>query len=224
MKRKIKSLIQIAVVLMAILLVAGYSIDSFVVDFTKGNIKTVDYLESVDKEYDCIIVLGCGVKSDGTPSDMLYDRLKTGIDLYNKGLAPKIVMSGDHGSHQYDEVNVMKEYAKKSGVPSENIFMDHAGFSTYESIYRLKEIFGVENAIIVTQSFHLPRALYIAGSFDISASGVSADLRNYRGIKYVELREMLARNKDFISCLIKPKPTFLGDAIPISGNGDVTND
>ena len=133
-------------------------------------------------------------------------------------------MSGDHGREEYDEVNIMKEFAIEKGVPSENIFMDHAGFSTYESIYRAKEIFEADKIVIVTQKYHLYRALHIANSLGIEAYGVGADPRQYVGAMYRELREILARNKDFVKCLFKPEPTYLGETIPVSGNGNATND
>lgn len=173
---------------------------------------------------DCIIVLGCQVRSDGTPSHMLSDRLDRGIELYKQGVAPKIIMSGDHGQTDYDEVNTMKQYAIDAGVPSEDIFMDHAGFSTYETICRAKEVFGVKSAVIVTQEYHLYRTLYIAQQFDIDAIGVNADYRTYSGQLKRDIREVLARCKDFATCIYKPNPTYLGETIPVFGNGDVTND
>lgn len=176
------------------------------------------------QQMDCIIVLGCQVRNDGTPSHMLSDRLDRAIELYKLGAAPKIIMSGDHGQTDYDEVNTMKQYAIDAGVPSEDIFMDHAGFSTYETIYRAKEIFGVKKAIVVTQKYHLYRALYIAEKFDLDAYGVSADYRSYTGQTKREVREILARCKDCITTVLKPKPTYLGETIPVSGNGDITND
>ena len=175
-------------------------------------------------DIDCIIVLGCGVRDDDTPSAMLADRLKVGISLYQKGFSPKLLMSGDHGRVDYDEVNVMKQYAIDRGVPSEDIVMDHAGFSTYESVYRAKEIFKADKIIIISQEYHLYRAVYIAQSFGLEAYGVSADLQTYSGQSFREVREVLARSKDFLTSIFKPKPTFLGDTIPVSGNGDVTND
>lgn len=195
-------------------------INFYVIYSTKKQIKT-DYSEL--KNIDCVLVLGAGVWGDN-PSPMLEDRLLKGIELYNKGIAPKIIMSGDHGQDDYDEVNIMKEYAIKKGVPSEDIFMDHAGFSTYESIYRAKEIFGVKNLIIVTQEYHLYRALYIANRLGLNAYGVNSDPREYGGQLYREVREILARNKDFVKCMFKPEPTYLGDFIPINGNGNLTND
>ena len=175
-------------------------------------------------DVDCILVLGCGVRDDGTPSDMLRDRLDRGIELYKLGASDKLLMSGDHGQVEYDEVNVMKQYAIDDGIASSDIFMDHAGFSTYESMYRAKEIFGADKILIVTQEYHLYRALYVAGQLGIDAYGVSSDYHVYSGQFLRDGREILARNKDFLMSIIRPVPTYLGEAIPISGNGDLTND
>lgn len=175
-------------------------------------------------DVDCIIVLGCKVKDNGDPSDMLADRLKRGIDLYKQGAAPKIIMSGDHGTVEYDEVNTMKRIAIDAGIPSSDVFMDHAGFSTYESIYRAKEIFEADKIIIVTQEYHLYRALYIAEKLGIEAYGVNSDYNTYWGQIKRDIREILARCKDFVSMIFMPEPTYLGEKIPISGNGDLTND
>ena len=155
---------------------------------------------------------------------MLKDRLDQGIALYQAGAAPKLLMSGDHGRVHYDEVNKMKEYAMGQGVPSEDVFMDHAGFSTYESMYRARDIFQVEKMIVVTQEYHLYRAVYNAGHMGIEAIGVPSKKVRYGGQKMRDLREVLARNKDIAACLLKPKPTYLGEAIPVSGDGNVTND
>ena len=176
------------------------------------------------EDADCILIFGCGLRADGTPSDMLRDRLITGINAYNEGLANKIIVSGDHGRKDYDEVNVMKSFAVEHGVKSEDIFMDHAGFSTYESLYRAKEIFKAERVICVTQKYHLYRALYVAKRLGIEAVGISADIHTYRGQYVRDARELLARTKDFFTSVIKPKPKYLGEAIPVSGSGDITND
>lgn len=173
---------------------------------------------------DCIVVLGCQVRSDGTPSHMLEDRLKRGVALYELGTAPKILMSGDHGTTGYDEVNTMKGYAVAAGVPSENVFMDHAGFSTYETIYRAKEIFGAKKIVVVTQQYHLYRAMYIAKAMDLEVYGVAADYRQYSGQFARDVREVLARIKDFGMTLFWPEPTYLGETIPISGSGELTHD
>lgn len=173
---------------------------------------------------DCVMVLGCGVRPDGSPSGMLKDRLDQGISLYKDGVTDRLLMSGDHGRVNYDEVNLMKQYAIDEGVPSEDIFMDHAGFSTYESMYRARDIFQVKKIVIVTQQYHMYRALYLAQAMGMEAYGVTSDPRRYGGQKMRDLRELLARPKDMIYAIVKPKPTYLGDAIPVSGDGNVTND
>lgn len=175
-------------------------------------------------DVDCILVLGCLVRSDGSLSSMLRDRLVRGVELYELGAAPKLLMSGDHGRKDYDEVNTMKSYAIGEGIPSSDVFMDHAGFSTYESMYRAKEVFAADKIIIVSQKYHLYRALYIADKLGLEAYGVAADGDNYGGQTYREIREILARVKDAVYTVFKPKPTYLGDVIPVSGNGDLTND
>lgn len=176
------------------------------------------------KDVDCILVLGCQVKEDGTPSHMLRDRLTRGIEVYYRGAAPKLLMSGDHGREDYNEVGTMKQIAMEAGIESSDIFMDHAGFSTYESIYRAKEIFGVRKMIIITQEYHLYRALYIAEKLGVEAYGIASDYNTYAGQSMREVREILARCKDFVTAALRLEPTYLGEQIPISGNGDVTND
>lgn len=187
---------------------------------SKGRMRSVE--ESNDgNTYECIIVLGCGVWGDD-PTPLLSDRLDAAVELYKEGAAPKILMSGDHGRDGYDEVNVMRQYAIDRGVPSEDIFMDHAGFSTYETMYRAKEIFGVDSAVVVTQEYHLFRALYDAKHMGIEAVGTEATGHEFAAMPKWEFRETLARPKDIIWCIVKPEPTYLGEKIDISGNGEVT--
>ena len=216
-----KVIIIVAIIILVLgLIVLG--INFYVKASTKNQIiENRDYSNLTD--IDCIIILGAGIWGD-SPSPMLQDRLLQGIELYKNNVSSKIIMSGDHGKKEYDEVNIMKDFAIEKGIPSENIFMDHAGFSTYESIYRAKEIFEAKKVVMITQKYHLYRALYIAEQLGIEAYGVGADLRKYVGATYREIREILARNKDFIKCLFKPEPTYLGETIPVSGNGDTTND
>ena len=226
MKKPIKILL-IAVCCVLILAILGSSAVLIANAFVKGS--TAPGILSPEEaaeleDVDCIIVLGCLVKADGTPSDMLADRISVGVSLYQNGTSPKLLMSGDHGQKEYDEVNTMKSCAIEAGVPSEDIFMDHAGFSTYESIYRAKEIFGADKIVIVTQEYHLHRALYVADALGIEAYGVSADLRSYAGQTKRDVREVLARIKDMAYALFKPLPTYLGDPISLDGSGDVTND
>lgn len=205
----------------AILAVTG--INLYMRQSVANNIITVD--EAADKDADCIIVLGAGVRADGKPSWMLEDRIIIGEQLYKAGASKKLLMSGDHGRAEYDEVNTMKDYAISDGVPSSDIFMDHAGFETYDSLYRAKEIFGVKKVVIVTQGYHMYRALYIAKSLGIEAYGVTSDLRDYSKKQYYRVaREWLARVKSFGKCALKSESKYLGETIDIAGNGDVTND
>ena len=206
--------------IIVILIVLG--INLYVKQSTKNQIIVNEEYSNLE-DIDCILVLGAGIWED-RPSHMLEDRLLQGIELYKNGIAPKIIMSGDHGRVEYDEVNVMKDFAIEKGIPSEDIFMDHAGFSSYDSIYRAKEIFEAKKVVIVTQKYHLYRALYIANSLGLEAYGVGADPRQYVGATYRELREIMARNKDFVKCIFKPEPTYLGETILVSGSGDITND
>lgn len=221
-KRVFRALIisVLSITLVCVLAITG--INLYVKGVASKNIITVKQATKLS-DVDCIIVLGCQVKPDGTPSAMLRDRLDRAVELYKAGAAPKIIMSGDHGTEEYDEVHTMKNYAIDAGVPSEDIFIDHAGFSTYESIYRANEIFDADNIIVVTQEYHLYRALYIAQKFGLENHGVSSDYHTYAGQSARDAREVLARVKDFATCILKPEPTYLGDAIPVSGNGDVTN-
>lgn len=199
-----------------------FGVSSYMKNHTAERILSAE--EAADMDADCILILGCGVREDGTPSLMLGDRLETGIALYEAGAAEKLLMSGDHGRKEYDEVNTMKDFAMERGIPSEDIFMDHAGFSTYDSMYRARDVFCAEKVIIVTQAYHLPRALYVAEKLGLEAYGVATLDVNYHGQMYRELREMLARAKDFCSAWLQPAPKYLGEAIPVSGNGDLTND
>ncbi len=199
------------------------AINAYVVTSAKKQIISSTQASNLS-DVDCIIVLGCLVRPNGTPSDMLSDRLKRGVELYQNGSAPKIIMSGDHGQKEYNEVQTMKQYALDSGIVSEDIFMDHAGFCTYDSIYRAKEVFKAKKVIIVTQEYHLSRALLIARKLGLEAYGVASDYHTYRGQTYRDIREIIARNKDFLYTIIKPKPKYLGEAIPISGDGNLTQD
>ena len=217
MKKIIKYIAIAIIIIIAIILIINF--------YVKGTTKKqiISEAETNIENVDCILVLGAGIWGD-KPSPMLEDRLLQAISLYNNNVSSKIIMSGDHGTQGYDEVNIMKQFAIEKGVPSEDIFMDHAGFSSYESIYRAKEIFQAKKIIIVTQKYHLYRAIYIANQLGIEAYGVGSDPRQYVGATYREIREILARNKDFVKCIFKPEPTYLGDTIPVSGNGDLTND
>ncbi len=220
-KRIVKRIVWIGTCVAVLLLCFLLGINAYVKETVDDRILSLEEAAALEN-VDCILVLGCLVRSDGTPSDMLADRLTYGVALYEEGVSDRLLMSGDHGTEEYDEVNAMKRYAVESGVPSSSIFMDHAGFSTYESIYRAKEVFGVERIVIVTQEYHLYRALYLARALGVEAYGVVADARSYRNQWQRDIREILARNKDFWLGIWKPEPTYLGTSIDLSGDGELT--
>lgn len=223
MKKK-KLWIRLAVICLCLALLGGLAVAGIniymYIDGAQRLRTEADRFENAD----CIMVLGCQVKEDGRLSHMLEDRLKRGVALYKAGAAPKLLMSGDHGRTNYNEVQAMKQYAIDQGVPAEDIFMDHAGFSTYESVYRARDIFQVKRIIIVSQEYHLYRALYTAKALGLESWGVASDYRTYSGQIKRDIREVLARVKDFGLGIFQPEPTYLGDPIPITGSGDATND
>ena len=204
------------------LLVVNKHIINYSQDYIFSEIKDMD--EESLKELDCIIVLGAGLKADGKPNLMLKDRLDKAIELYYKGYTNKFLLSGDNGQDDYDEVNAMKQYVLDKGVKEEDIFLDHAGFSTYESMYRAKKIFQVKKAIVITQKYHQYRAVYIARKLGIDMFGVCAEEIRYFGQNKRAFREVLARNKDFLTSIRKVKPKYLGRVIPIGGDGRETFD
>ena len=199
--KKIFNLIMLTIILFLTLILG---IDFYVKYSTKDKIININEI----KEVDAIVVLGASVKKDGTLSLMLKERVDTGIEVYNY-LNKQIIMSGDSTRKNYDEVVPMKNYAIKNGINSNMISLDYAGISTYDSIYRKKHIFKLKKIVIITQKYHLYRALYIAQSLGIEAYGIDATKVRYVGQSYRDLREILARNKDFIKCIFKPKAKYV---------------
>ncbi|MDP4152792.1 MAG: ElyC/SanA/YdcF family protein [Bacillota bacterium] len=221
MSKKIRITMLIFFILIIIAAITLFCISRNVENVGSQYLRNADEVEPGD----AIIVLGAYVAPDGTLSDMLEDRLKVGIELYKNKKAPKIIVSGDHGRKEYDEVNAMRDYLIKNGVPDTDIFMDHAGFNTYDSIYRARDVFLVQHPIIVTQEFHAVRAAYIARCLGFEPQCVTSDLQYYSSIRYSQLREYPARIKAFFQAgVFKPNPKFLGEAIPVSGDGNVTAD
>lgn len=218
LKRRIILLGFMTIIIAAIIL----SVNQYV---QQAGLKYISEAESAP-EADAILILGARVYPDGNVSLMLNDRLTTGYELYEQGKAEKIIVSGDHGRKEYDEVNAMKSFLEGKDVPAEDIFMDHAGFSTYDSLYRARDIFQVKKILVVTQEFHLPRAVFIARELDLDAYGVVADKHIYHNVMLrSELREIAARNKDFLTAkILKPLPKYLGEVIPVTGDGRVTDD
>ena len=224
--KKRKLIIMIGILLAFVLAIIGVSAyvtastaDDIALIYKGGEIENTQIEEMKGYNPQCILVLGCAVWDNNQPSPMLKDRLA----LYKSGAAPKLLLSGDNSRAEYSEPDCMYQYALGQGVPKEDIFLDFAGFSTYDSMYRAKVVFCVDRAIVVTQKYHLFRALKIGKSLGVEVRGVAANQRKYAGRYGRETREVLARDKDFVKCIVKPEPTFLGDKIPIDGNGGTTH-
>ena len=222
MKKNRKALLIAGAALVLLGLILGLGPNLLIAASARSRI--VSPAEAADFGADCILVLGAGLLPDGSPSLMLSERIQTGVDLYEAGVAPKLLMSGDHSRSDHDEVNAMKDGGYGPGRALGGHFMDHAGFATYDSFYRAGAVFGVKKVVVVTQAYHLPRALWIARALGLEAVGVACDTRRYAGQFNRDVREILARDKDFFKCILKPLPRYLGEAIPITGSGDVTND
>lgn len=199
-------------------------INVVVVNTAAPYVLSLENIENAD-EADCILVLGALVYGDDQLSSVLKDRVDYAIALYEAGKARRLLFSGDHGQTDYDEVNAMMDYAVAQGVPKEDIFLDHAGFSTYESLYRARDVFCISKVIIVTQDFHIWRAVYVARQLGLKAEGVNSNPRRYGNETKDALRECLARVKDYFYVnVFLPQPKYLGDAIPITGSSMATHD
>ena len=210
-----------AIIGAGVLVVVVLNLYMFFTTFT--DIKSVDEVAQLE-EVDCILVLGAGVRPGGKPSLMLKDRLDKALELYNAGVSDKIIVSGDHRENDYNEVQAMKNYLMDKGVPSSAIFMDHAGLSTYDSMYRADYIFSVRSLVIVTQEYHMYRAIADAEAMGMKAYGVCARKETYNGQLSRDIREIAARVKDIVYGIMKPEATVLGDPISLDESGDITND
>ena len=195
-----KKLLKLCILVILAASILALSLNFYVIMSTEGSINN-----TTDRKYSCILVLGAGIRPDGTPSHMLEDRIIKAVELYKSGVSDVILMSGDHSSDSYNEVGVMKSYAVSLGVPDSAIICDGKGYSTYESVWRAKEIFGYSDLVIVTQTYHLHRAIHIADSLGIECVGASASLRAYGGQMWNDLREAVARCKDFVFSILKPE-------------------
>jgi SanA protein len=176
----------------------------------------------LDGPVDCALVLGAGVRDDGTPSEVLRDRLYEAIALYRSGRVKKILVTGDHHTGEYDEPNAMRAFLEARGIPAEDVFMDHAGLDTYSSIWRARHVFGVSRMVVVTQRFHLPRALWCARAVGMQVEGHPADRRRYRSAVWLGVREIGARTKAFVDVGLSRTPRYTGVAIDLAGDGRVT--
>lgn len=200
-----KKIFKYILIVLIVIILVPVIINFYVILSTKNRIVSGDSELLTDIDY--IVVLGAGIRR-GKPSPMLEDRLKTGISLYNNDISNKILITGDHMNDDYDEVTVMKNYLLEHGIPEEDIITDNYGISTYDSIYRVKNVYKSNKVVIVSQRYHLYRALFLSDNLDLESYGVEANLKYYYGQWYREIREILARNKDFIKGIIKPKAVY----------------
>lgn len=234
MKKILGRIVLVVLLIGSVTGVICMTINNHVINQTKDNIlisdkgevssyeeKEIEALKKMDP--DCIIVLGAGIKDRETPTPMLKDRLDTGITLYKEGVAPKILLTGDNGSMEHNEIHVMLSYAKDAGIPEEDIFCDHAGFSTYDSMYRAGKIFQVERAVIVTQTYHEYRSLYIGEKLGMKVLGAASDQKAYSAQYMREIREVAARVKDFLKCHSDAESVIGGEVIPITEDGNISH-
>ncbi len=175
------------------------------------------------QDVDCIIVLGAGVNEDGTMSYVLSERVRTGANLYIAKASERLLLSGDHSREDYNEVGAMKDYMVSRDISPDVVFTDHAGLDTYDTMYRAKEIFKAKKVLIVTQEFHISRAVFIARSLGLEAYGVCCDEEARYFNLLTEIREFCARPKYLLDAIIKPEPKHLGEAIPIWGEASASN-
>ena len=198
-KDTVKKLLKIIGIALVIMLAVCIAANAVVILSTNSKVKS---FEDFDGQYDYIIVLGCGIIDNSIPTDLMADRLDTAIRLYNSGAAPMMLLSGDHRVDEYNEVAVMKNYMLDHGVPEEVILCDDLGLSTGETMQRAAQLFDVHSAVIVTQKYHLNRALYLAENYGIECEGVIATGHTFVYQAYYSGREFLARVKDFFVCIV----------------------
>lgn len=209
-----KKIIKIFVILFILWISSILLINLYVLSFSKSKIITTT---SIDLDYGVWIVFGAKVKDNWTPSDILKDRLKVTYDAYSNNLVSKIIVSWDNSRTDYDETTAMRDYLIELWVNKDDIYMDYAWFDTYDTLYRAKDIFWVEKAVLFTQTFHLKRALYISNRIWIDSIWVSTDLRDYIYSDYYNRREALARVKAFLNVeILKSKPKYLWDKIDLN--------
>ena len=221
MKQKIKQIIVSSISIFMVILISIFVIKYYI--WVRVNDFIYSDINSTPNCYTAI-VLGASVSNEGELSVVLTDRMQTAIELYRSGKVQRFLLSGDHGRKQYDEVNSMKNFLLANGISSKDIFLDHAGFDTYNSLVRAKKIFEVNRAIIVTQDFHLPRAVFIGRSIGLDTYGAKADKREYRNMYKLQFRELLANVKAVYEVLLDINPKYLGSKIPITGDSQLSWD
>ncbi|WP_035337329.1 vancomycin high temperature exclusion protein [Dokdonia sp. PRO95] len=214
MLKHLKKIIAVTLVGIILLICGVYALSYHIEESTKK--QTFTAISQVPKAY-TVIVLGASVRANGNLSTMLEDRVSSALSLYKEGKVKRFLLSGDNGTASYNEPKAMKAYLMDRGVPEDDIFLDYAGFDTYDSMYRASSVFNVKEAVVVTQEFHLPRALYIANQLGLTYYGFVGDQRTYQRESANKRRELLANVKAFLELSINKEPTYLGAKIPIDG-------
>lgn len=220
-------LFRVAAALALVLVIAGLVVavaNVVTVGATRGQVGTVAQMADrfADDPVDAVVVLGASVRPDGTPSDILADRLEVAVDLYKAGAARAIIVSGDNRTSHYNESDAMKTYCVSLGVPSDDVYVDHAGNTTYESMYRAQAVFGAKRIIVATQAYHLYRAMFIADCLGMDAWGVATDKGAYDNQTAYSIREILARTKDFYAALLHLPVETGGETVSLNESGDLT--
>lgn len=219
-KRILITLLLMVLVAVAVVAVANLA----TVATTRDQVRTVATAadELAGNPADAVVVLGASVYPDGTPSDILADRLEVAVDLYKAGAAKAIICSGDNRTSHYNESDAMKAYCVSLGVPSEDVYVDHAGNTTYESLYRARHLFGAQRIIVATQAYHLYRALFAADQLGMEAWGVATDKGAYDDQLKYSMREVAARTKDFFAALAHVPVPIEERPISLNESGDLT--
>lgn len=196
------------VLLGAVVIFAAFSasVSAYILASTRNDVHTIAQIEESGAHAQAILVLGASVLPSGKPSDILADRLEVAADLFLAGAADQIIVSGDNREAHYNESDAMKAYCVSLGVPADDVVVDHAGYDTYASVYRAKHVYGADDVMIVTQAYHLYRALAIAQGLGMIAQGVAADKGAYDNQMSYSLREVIARDKDFLQTLFRIPP------------------
>lgn len=218
--KKIKRFVLVVVALCVVALVVVVITNSNVTAKTDSVIFTE--LKDVPRTK-VAIIFGAGINGD-QPSRYLKDRLDAGISLYKNHKVDKILLSGDNGRDEYDELSVMKLYCQKNGIDTAKIYIDYAGFDSYSTMYRAKYIFNVDTVILVSQKYHLNRCVYLGDKLGIKSFGYSADRGAYPGYKYYAYREKLSVAKAVLDVMRNRKPKYLGKQVDVNGKSNYTKE
>lgn len=208
--------------IIALFLLVLAVLNAYVIGYSDDYILAFDSAIELN-DIDCIIVLGAGIRPDGTMSAVLEERVRIGAELYISNVSDRILVSGDHSREDYNEVGAMKDYLVSLNIDPNIVFTDHAGFDTYDTMYRARDIFLAKRVLIVTQTFHMSRAIFIARELGLEAYGVVSDAENRYFRLKTEIREIFGRAKYVFDALFEPKPYFLGESIPIWGKASASD-